>query len=212
MMNKETNNPDNFNQWNDPHRSLASLVRPLRIGLSQTTEGWCVEISSLTPGDAMMALAREDLLEASTILCGAGVTEWAACVDGPIELGDADAIVEAVSGSRSPLRSDVRMQSIVTSTSGDGIRAHVRNYDDALIIASSAIAQYATDLLGKSVSNPELGLIDYLLGQTGDISIKPVETEVYSSFVDIGVSTSDSTTPANATLIYDLVSDTWHGD
>ena len=59
MMKKETNNPDNFNQWNDPHRSLASLVRPLRIGLSQTTEGWCVDISSLTPGDAMMALARE---------------------------------------------------------------------------------------------------------------------------------------------------------
>ena len=159
-----------------------------------------------------MALAREDLLEESTILCGAGVTEWAACVDGPIEVGDADAIVEAVSGSRSPLRSDVRMQSIVTSTSGDGIRAHVRNYDDALIIASSAIAQYATDLLGESVSYPEPGLLDYLLGQTGHISIKPVETEVYSSFVDIGVSTSDSTQPANATLIYDLVSDTWHGD
>ncbi len=159
-----------------------------------------------------MALAREDLLERSTILCGAGVTEWAACVDGPIETGDADAIVEAVSGSHSPLRSDVRMQSIVTSTNGDGIHAHVRNYDDALIIASSAIAQYASSLLGESVSQPELGLIDYLLGQTGYISIRPVETEIYSSFVDIGVSTSDSSQPANATIIYDLVSGTWHGD
>jgi hypothetical protein len=208
----ETNNPDNSNHWNDPQRSLVSLVRPLRIGLSQTTEGWCVDISSLTPGDAMMALAREDLLEESTILCGAGVTEWAACVDGPIEIGDADAIIQAVSESQSPLRSDMRMQSIVTSTGGNGIRAHVRKHDDALIIAACAIAQYATDLLGGPVAYPDLGLIDYLLGQTGYISIKPVETEVYSTFVDMGVSTSDSTQPANATLIYDLHSDSWHGD
>lgn len=159
-----------------------------------------------------MAIAREDLLETSTILCGGGVTEWAARIHGPVETGDADAIVEAVAESCSPLQSDVRMQMIVTSMGGDGIRAHVRNYDDALIIASSAIGQYATDLLGESMSNPDIGLVDYLLGQTGNISIKPVETEVYSTFVDIGVSTSDSTQPANSTLIYDLISHTWHGD
>ena len=83
----------NSNNWMNEEPSLASLVRPLRAELSETPEGWCVEISSLTPCDAMMALTRDDLLETSTILSGGGEAQWVACVHGPVELGDAKAIV-----------------------------------------------------------------------------------------------------------------------
>ena len=70
----ENENPNDSPQWNN-EPSLAGLVKPLRIRLTETTEGWKVELSSLSPGDAMMAFARGDLLEDSTILCGTGAKE-----------------------------------------------------------------------------------------------------------------------------------------
>ena len=108
MMN-EHENPNDTRQWND-EPSLAGLVKPLRIRLTETTEGWKVELSSLSPGDAMMALAREDLLEDSTILCGTGAKDWVACINGPVEVSDADAILNEVNNSDLPLVADFRMQ------------------------------------------------------------------------------------------------------
>ncbi len=208
-MNSPTNNSNN---WNTEQPSLSSLISPLRVELTKSGEGWCVEISSLTPCDAMMALAREDVLEESTILSGLGDTQWVACVDGPVELGDAKAIVREVEQSGSPLGADFRMKSIVTSLDGKSIRAHVRDYDDALTLTSSAISLYTTAFLGDSVSSPDLGLIDSVLSKTGLLSIRPIETAVYSTFVDVGVSTNGVSELADSVLIYDIHSNTWHGD
>jgi len=184
----------------------------MRTKLSETTEGWCVEISSLTPCAAMMALAREDLLEKSTILSGGGASQWVACVHGPIELGDAKAIVHEVEHSNSPLCADFRMQSIVTTNDGENVKAHVRNYDDALTLVSSAIAQYTNAFLSNFVSPPDLGLVDSLLERSGTISIRPIETEIFSTFVDVGISTSGPDQPADAMMIYDIHSDSRHGE
>lgn len=208
-MNTSTHNS---NSWNNEKPSLASLVHPMRTELSETTEGWCVEISSLTPCDAMMALAREDLLEKSTILSGGGDSQWVACVHGPVELGDAKSIVHEVEHSNSPLCADFRMQSIVTTNDGENVKAHVRNYDDALTLVSSAIAQYTNAFLSNFVSPPDLGLVDSLLERSGTISIRPIETEIFSTFVDVGISTSGPDQPADAMMIYDIHSDSWHGE
>ena len=202
----------NLNNWNNEKPSLASLVRPLRVELSETTEGWCVEISSLTPCDAMMALAREDLLETSTILSGGGDAQWVACVHGPVELGDAKAIVHDVEHSSSPLCADFRMQSIVTTKDGESVLAHVRNYDDALTLVAAAISQYANALIGEFVSPPDLGLVDSLLERSGIISIRTIETEIFSSFIDVGISTSGPSEPADSMMIYDIHSDSWYGE
>jgi hypothetical protein len=203
---------ENSNNWNNEEPSLASLVRPFRAELSETAEGWCVEISSLTPCDAMMALAREDMLEKSTILSGGGNAQWVACVHGPVELGDAKAIVHEVENSNSPLDADFRMQSIVTTKDGESVIAHIRNYDDALTLVSAAIAQYANALLSDFVSPPDIGLVDSLLERSGIISIRPIETEIFSTFVDVGISTSGPSEPADAVMIYDIHSDSWHGE
>lgn len=207
--------PYNQNSSNE-EPSLASMVSPLRIELSETTEGWCVEISSLTPCDAMMALAREDLLEDSTILSGSNTTnansQWVACVHGPVELGDAKAIVHEVERASSPLCADFRMHSIVTSKDGESVTAHVRQYDDALTLVASAISQFASALTGYCCSTPDLGLIDSVLDKTGLLSMKPIETEVFSTFVDVGISTSGAAAPADSMMIYDIHSDTWHGE
>lgn len=211
-MNSQSNN---LNNWNE-QPSLASMVSPLRIELSKTPEGWCVEISSLTPCDAMMALAREDLLEDSTILSGSNIasehSQWVACVHGQVELGDAKAIVHQVEHASSPLCADFRMHSIVTSKDGESVTAHVRQYDDALTLAASAIAQYASELTGDVCSTPDLGLVDSILDKTGLLSMKPIETEVFSTFVDVGISTSGVSAPADSMMIYDIHSDTWHGE
>ena len=198
--------------WNTPEPSLASMVSPLRIALHATADGWCVDISSLTPCDAMMALAREDLLEDSTILCGVGASQWVACVNGPVEKGDANAIIREVSKSLSPLCADFRMQSVVTSSDGESVSVHLRQYDDALMLAATALAQYMSDLLGENVQAPDLGVMDSLLHKTGTISIRPIETEVFASFVDVGISTGNSNEPANTAIIFDIHSNSWHCD
>ena len=211
-MNSPLHNSDKQNTWNKPEPSLAAMVSPLRIALHVTADGWCVDISSLTPCDAIMALTREDLLEDSTILCGVGASQWVACVQGAIEEGDANAIIHEISNAISPICADFRMQSVVTSSDGESICAHVRDYDDALMLAATALSRYMSDLLGENVSQPDLGVMDALLCKTGTLSIRPIETESFSSFVDVGISTGQSIEPADAAVIYDIHSDSWHCD
>lgn len=202
---------NNAQQTNDDRQDLIAFVRPIRITLVENREGWIVDISSLDPGDAMMALARDDSLQQSTILCGAGATNWVACVDGPIEMGDANAIIASISSSSSPLSAECRMQSMIASTDQGGISAHVREEDDALALVAEAFRQYASNLLSCNASAPDLGLMATLFEQGDEISVRPIETELFSTFIDIGIATSTQSR-AESALIYDIHSDTWHGD
>lgn len=207
-MNTPSNNPQ---QTNDDRPDLIAFVRPIRISLDETSEGWCIRISSLEPGDAMMALTREDSFEKSTILCGAGATNWVACVEGPIEMGDANAIIASISSSNSPLLAECRMQSMIASSEQGGIKAHVREKDDALALVAEAFRQYASNLLNCNASIPELGLMATLFERGDEISVRPIETEMFSTFLDIGISSSIESA-ADQVLIYDIHSNSWHGD
>lgn len=202
---------NNHQQTNDDRPDLIAFVRPIRISLDETSEGWCIRISSLQPGDAMMALTREDSFEKSTILCGAGATNWVACVEGPIEMGDANAIIASISSSNSPLLAECRMQSMIASTEQGGIKAHVREKDDALALVAEAFRQYASNLLNCNASIPELGLMATLFERGDEISVRPIETEMFSTFLDIGISSSIEGA-ADQVLIYDIHSNSWHGD
>ena len=64
------------------------------------------------------------------------------------------------------------------------------------------------------VTAPEVDFMHHLLARSGTFAIRPIETEVYSTWVDIGISTSPDVdgTPADLSLIYDLISHTWHAD
>ena len=206
-MNTPSNNAQHIN---DDQQDLIAFVRPIRITLVEKSEGWSVDISSLDPGDAMMALTRDNSMQQSTILCGAGTTNWFACVNGPIEMGDANAIINSISSSSSPLSVECRMQSMIASTDQGGISAHVREQDDALALVAEAFRQYASNLLNSSVSAPDLGLMATLFEQGDEISIRPIETELFSTFIDIGI--ASPTKNVESALIYDIHSDTWHGD
>ena len=93
-----------------------------------------------------------------------------------------------------------------------GVIAHVRDYDEALLLIANALSVYASSILGRPVSLPDIGLVDVLLDRSPFLSIKPIETEVFSSFVDVGISTSRQSGPANLSVVYDIHSDSWHGD
>ena len=69
-----------------------------------------------------------------------------------------------------------------------------------------------SDITGESVNEPDLGVMDSLLHKTGTISIKPIDTEVFASFIDVGISTACPTDPADSSVIYDIHSDSWHCD
>ena len=207
-MNTPSNNAQ---QTNGDRQDLIAFVRPIRITLVENSEGWNVDISSLDPGDAMMALARDDALQQSTILCGAGATNWVACVDGPIEMGDANAIIASISSSSSPLSVECRMQSMIASTDHGGISAHVRDQDDALALVAEAFRQYASNLLNCNASAPDLGLMATLFEKGNEVFVRPIETELFSTFIDIGIASSTKTA-AESALIYDIHSDTWHGE
>jgi hypothetical protein len=202
---------NNSKQRGNDRQDLIAFVRPIRISLVENSEGWTVTISSLDPGDAMMALTRADSFEQSTILCGAGATNWVACVDGPIEIGDANAIIASISSSNSPLAAECRMHSMITSVEQGGISAHVREYDDALALVAESFRQYASNLLNCGASTPDLGLMATLFERGNDISVRPIESEVFSTFLDIGISSSPESAAEQA-LIYDIHSDSWHGE
>jgi len=85
-------------------------------------------------------------------------------------------------------------------------------YDDALEHIASLFAQYGSSVLGEHVSPPDLGLIDRLLERTNRLAIQSIETEVYSTFIDVGIATGTQEEPADTTAIYDIFSDTWHSD
>ncbi|MBC8309658.1 MAG: hypothetical protein ISR75_01040 [Phycisphaerales bacterium] len=85
-------------------------------------------------------------------------------------------------------------------------------YDDALAHIATVFAQYGEHFLGERVSPPELGLVDRLLDRTGFLSISSAETDVFSTFIDVGIATSNKNEPSDITAIYDIFSDTWHSD
>jgi hypothetical protein len=95
---------------------------------------------------------------------------------------------------------------------GKGESKTFGEYDDALTHVATLFAQYGTYCLGEPVSPPELGLIDRLLERTGFLSISSIETEMFSTFIDIGIETSNNNEPANIAAIYDIFSDSWHSD
>ena len=55
-------------------------------------------------------------------------------------------------------------------------------------------------------------LVRRLLDRTGSLRIRPVETQVWAGFLEIGVATDDAgqERPCDTTLIYDRPSGTWH--
>ena len=96
-----------------------------------------------------------------------------------------------------------------------GIRA--RSRDHLLLVGGNVLRNHVRSRLAArrfDVTSPETDFMHHLLARSGTFAIRPIETEVYSTWVDVGVSTSPEPVgkPADVSLIYDLISNTWHAD
>jgi hypothetical protein len=140
----------------------------------------------------------------------------ATLVDGPIEPGDVRAIATARAAGASALTADLRASVTVRIDRDRMVTVEARDESDALIFVAERLRRYVAALRDQpieEVARPDLELVDRILYRTGSIQIRPIETEVYSTAIDIGIVTSTSTLgPADTSLIYDVYANSWHGD
>ncbi len=67
------------------------------------------------------------------------------------------------------------------------------------------------DRAAEEFGAPNLDQVHALVSE-GALTIRPIETQVYSTFIDVGICATADTPegPANRSLIYDIPSRTWH--
>ena len=66
----------------------------------------------------------------------------------------------------------------------------------------------------SAIAPPESWQMRRLLDLEGEIYVRPIETEVFSTSIDVGVCAEPGgpTRPADRSLIYDVLTDTWHDE
>jgi hypothetical protein len=163
--------------------------------------------------DGRVVLAPDPL---SDLLATSPRAVEAVVIDGPIDERDAVAIAAAAEAG-SALAGDLRAVLALRAAGPRGLHVELRSVGEAAEIVSSNFPHYLAALTGRSYAaftTPEPAIIERLFARTGRISVRPIETEMYSTAVDVGVSThrEGEPGPADASLIYDLYSHTWHGD
>jgi hypothetical protein len=136
---------------------------------------------------------------------------------GPIEAGDVCEICSAYENGLPILDAELRAEQVLIVRSGRVVRAESRGQSSVLALAGRLFQLHIGNVRlqpWSDFSMPAPWQLERLLSVTGTLSVRPLETEVYSSIVDVGISTADleRTGPSSHGLIYDIVSDTWHDE
>jgi hypothetical protein len=145
----------------------------------------------------------------------AGVT--AVLVEGPVEPADIEAMGAALAAGGSPLGVEVRAIATMRVVNDRAVFLEARDRSAALRFVAENFRHYLAALRRRPVSSfslPDRGLIDRLMSLTGGLTVRPIETEVYSTAIDIGVSidASGPARPAGESLIYDIHGNAWYGE
>lgn len=136
---------------------------------------------------------------------------------GPVEEADALAVESALRQGRSALEAEVRATASLHMLSPRSVSLETREKSSCLTMVAESFRHYVAALRRcpvGDISAPQNWQMERLLDLEGEIAVRPIETEVYSSSIDIGicVQAGGPTRPANCSLIYDVFSDTWHDD
>ena len=138
-------------------------------------------------------------------------------IEGPIEAADVHAIADALALGQSALEVELRATAVMEMRSGNVLVVYSRERDDVLSFVAESFRHYVAAVRNASVMRiaaPDLGLIHALLERSGRITVRPLETDVYSTSIDVGISTDKrgEIRPADQSMIYDIHSNTWHGE
>ncbi|MAT81211.1 MAG: hypothetical protein CMJ29_06145 [Phycisphaerae bacterium] len=141
---------------------------------------------------------------------------YAVCVDGPIEQADADAIERAVVSSSSLMDADIRAAASVLNRSGL-VEVQGRSNRPLLAVIAEMLRNFLAEALqcpAADIPLPESDIIDSIMSWTGRLAMRPVETDIYPDFVDLGIvlPETDEIGPASSSIIYDRRTQTWHAD
>ena len=123
----------------------------------------------------------------------------------------------AAETGRSPLEGDLRVSFAIRSIGDRAVRLEMRDRSGPIAIVAEALRDYLAALSGwdrDTIGRPDLELVDHLLDRTGHLSVRPIETDVYPTSIDIGIGTdgSGAVRPADTSLVYDVHARTWHGE
>ena len=141
---------------------------------------------------------------------------YAACVDGPIEDLDANAMEQAVVEGRCLLATDIRTAASVVSRAGL-VEIESRTLRPLLAVIAEMLRRYVARRIRCDHADlplPDAEIIDLLISRTGRLAFRSIETEVYPSFVDMGIAfpEGEDLGPATTSVVFDRTSRTWHTD
>lgn len=191
--------------WRDGHTdaSLARIAERLGIAPMEVFADDQVVLSA----DALSALVA--IAQPNRVLVIA--------VDGPIEVNDAQAMDRAINSSRSPLDAEVRAFAALEVLGDRSVVLHSRSSMVAHGLVADNFRHYLAAIVDRPAeifSAPDHRQVEALLAVSGAMTVRPIETSMDAGTIDVGVNTALErfTRPANASLIYDRLSDTWHMD
>ncbi|UCD74106.1 MAG: hypothetical protein JSV91_09985 [Phycisphaerales bacterium] len=160
-------------------------------------------------------VAAGALRELAGMLEPAGM--MAVLVDGPIEAGDAEAMIQAARAGQTPLEAEIRAVAALRAKSDHSVVLQARNPLHAAALVAENFRHYLAALRNRPAgefSRPEYWQLERLLSLTGALTVRPIETEIFSTSIDVGISTDPDgrPRPADRSLIYDIFSRTWHDE
>lgn len=137
-------------------------------------------------------------------------------VAGEIERRDALCIRTAVLAGRPAWSADFRASTTLRVTDDESVVLETLLEQCALRLVAENVTHFLAALLDRdpdSIARPWPWQVKRLLDVSGSIRLRPEEADVYSTSVDLGVSTAvNGEGPAQQSLVYDRPSDTWHDE
>jgi hypothetical protein len=136
-------------------------------------------------------------------------------VSGSVDQRDARAMNKAIEATRSPLTAELRAVAALEVLGDRSVVLHCRERALAVNVVAENFRHYLAAILNRSphaIASPDAAQIDHLLRISGALTVRPIETAVNGTSIDVGINTSLSrfSQPANLALVYDLPSNTWH--
>lgn len=182
--------------------SIARLVRQLQLDHSP------IDADAVILGDApLVRLLSQVEFDEMTLVR----------IEGPVEASDVYHIRRALSMDGSALEADLRATQAARIDRDEIVTFEARDPERAHALIAENFRHYVSATLNQPLGRTgvlESWQIRRLLDESGSLRARPIETQVYSTSVDIGISTQPTGNegPANRSLIYDRPSASWHDE
>jgi len=191
--------------WRDGDRELTIAEIAQRVAIQP--------IATLSPDQ--LVLDQTSLLQLVSLCQPSRLVVVA--VEGEIDARDAQAIEGAIAANRSPLLAEIRAVAAVEVLGDRSVVVHSRSKSLPLKLVADNFRHYLAALTNTPAAHfeaPEPWHIERLLSLNGMLTVRPIETQQFSTSIDVGVNTAKErfSKPADHSLIYDIPSNTWHDE